>query len=203
MDCAAMGLRDWGWRGRDGAAQRCAGVCSTGAASRGVERAACVASKGGEGLLPATPFLPAFGAAAGAVFARTATGRGGGSVAYSGGGVEGVEEALLSSEEEAELDFLRRSDGLTMAICEGLEESAMTTRASMGPLTRVCEVVEALRLRRGGLGEHRRGSGAESVMCSCGMMEGRGLGWVRRLKSWRKARQVSTRERSESCVSAW
>ena len=74
---------------------------------------------------------------AGAESDRTATGRGGGSGAYSGGGVEGVEDALDNSEEELELDFFLRSEGFTMAIWEGREEFSMTTRASMGPLTLV------------------------------------------------------------------
>lgn len=37
-----------------------------------------------------------------------------------------------------DVDFFLRSPGLTMAICDGFVESAITTRAIIGPRTLVC-----------------------------------------------------------------
>lgn len=134
--------------------------------------------------------LAVFGTS-GAVFALTATGLGGGSGAYSGGGVEGVEEALLSSDEELKLDFFLLSESFTIAICDGLDEFSMVTRASTGPLT----FDEALRLRLGLAGR--------CLWPSSAAMAGGSLGCTIRLKSWCRARHVSIRLRSESCVRAW
>lgn len=76
---------------------------------------------------------------------------------YVGGGVgRGVVAAVEDSDgaldkfEEPELedvDFFLRSPGLTMAIWDGLVESAITTRAIIGPRTLVCPC-ESFRLLR-------------------------------------------------------
>lgn len=114
---------------------------------RGVERAAVCRCPGCSAVVRCWCFF-AISGIAGAVFALAANGRGGGVGAFAGGGVEGVEGALLSSDEDVELDFFLLSEGLTMAICDGLDESLMTTRASIGPLTLVW-LGEALRFRFG------------------------------------------------------
>ena len=73
---------------------------------------------------------------------RCVRGLGGGSNAYSGGGVtrgvtsDGSDRAFDEEDDpepEDDLDFFRLSAGLTIAICGGFEESCMTTWANMGP----------------------------------------------------------------------
>lgn len=63
----------------------------------------------------------------------------GGSRMTSGGGGGNANDTLDCILGELELDeergFFFRSPGLTIATCDGLVESAMTTRASMGPRT--------------------------------------------------------------------
>ena len=85
------------------------------------------------------------------MFERLGTGLGNSRGVYLGGGVgrgvvvavDGSEEAFDNDEEPEleDVDFLLRSPGFTMAICAGFVESAMTTRAIMGPRTFVwpCE----------------------------------------------------------------
>ena len=96
--------------------------------------------------LPVECFRRAFGAS-GAVFERSGTGRGSSRGVYLGGGVgRGVVAAVddsdgaFDNDEEPELDdddFFLLSPGLTIAICDGFVESAITTRAIVGPRTLV------------------------------------------------------------------
>lgn len=132
---------------------------------------------------------------------------------YVGGGVgRGVvaavdeSEGAFDSDEEPELeevDFFLLSPGFTMAIWDGFVESAITTRASIGPRTFVspCESFPRLLLLERLLSDSslRLCSSA----CSLSEMGSRGRRCVILLYRCRSVLQVSTRDRSEMSVRDW
>jgi hypothetical protein len=129
---------------------------------------------------------------------------------YVGGGVgRGVVAAVdesdgaFDSEEEPELedvDFFLLSPGLTMAICDGFVESAITTRAIMGARTLVgsCETFLFLLL----LDKLLSLPSARPFLSPCGLsvMDSRGRTCVILLKRCLSVLHVSTRDRSEISV---
>lgn len=176
--------------------------------SRGVD---CVALKRpavSTGRAVGRPVLDCFlrgGGGAGAVCIRCGQRRSISTAVYSGGGVaNGLEadeldsERVFESDETFELDFFRRSLGLTTAIWGRFVESSITTCAIIGArtLTGLESTIYFLLELRSDL--FPVGPATGLGMCSC-----LSVPCVTRLSSCRSVLQVSMRDLSDSAVSAW